>query len=90
MSEVPREEVQHVAELARIDLDDEALDRFAAQFAEILDYFDTLDDVPSVESEPELANVLRPDEEWECLTPAEALQNAPETDDGYFKGPNVS
>lgn len=90
MSDVPREEVQHVAELARIDLDEEDIDRFTEQFADILEYFDTLDEVPEVESPPDLVNVLRDDEEWECLTPAEALENAPETEDGYFKGPNVS
>lgn len=90
MSDVPREEVQHVAELARIDLDEDDIDRFTEQFADILEYFDTLDEVPEVEAPPDLVNVLRDDEEWECLDPAAALENAPETEDGYFKGPNVS
>ena len=87
---VPFEEVRHVADLARVDLDDEEVERFAGQFAEILAHFETLDEVPEVESEPELVNVMRPDEERECLSKAEALTNAPETEDGYFKGPRVS
>ena len=86
---VDPEAVRHVAALARVDLDDEEVDAFAAQFADILDYFETLDDVPEVEAEPDLVNVLRPDEVREGLTREEALANAPETEDGYFKGPPV-
>ena len=91
MSDTPvdAEEVRHVAELARVNLDDEEVEEFAAQFADILDYFDALDDVPEVESEEELDNVMRPDEVREGLTQEEALRNAPETEDGYFKGPRV-
>jgi aspartyl-tRNA(Asn)/glutamyl-tRNA(Gln) amidotransferase subunit C len=87
---VDDEEVRHVATLARIDLDDEEVERFTGQFAEILGHFEALDDVPEVDPDPELANVMRPDEVEAGLTQAEALRNAPETEDGYFKGPNVS
>jgi len=84
------EEVRHVADLARVGLDDEEVERFTDQFADILDYFETLDEVPEVEREAELANVMRADEVRESLSQDEALANAPETEDGYFKGPNVS
>ncbi|QLG47659.1 Asp-tRNA(Asn)/Glu-tRNA(Gln) amidotransferase subunit GatC [Natrinema halophilum] len=84
------EEVRHVAELARIDLDDDEVGRFTGQFADILEYFETLDEVPEVDRDADLANVMRPDEERPSLDSAEALRNAPETEDGYFKGPNVS
>ncbi|QLD85025.1 Asp-tRNA(Asn)/Glu-tRNA(Gln) amidotransferase subunit GatC [Natronomonas halophila] len=87
---VDEEEVRHVASLARVDLDEEEVDRFTEQFADILDYFEALDEVPEVEAEAELANVMRPDEVHEGLSQEEALQNAPETEDGYFKGPKVS
>ncbi len=87
---VDDEEVRHVASLARIDLDDEEVERFTEQFGEILEYFEALDDVPELEDEAELTNVMRPDEVREGLTQEEALRNAPETEDGYFKGPNVS
>jgi aspartyl-tRNA(Asn)/glutamyl-tRNA(Gln) amidotransferase subunit C len=83
-------EVEHVADLARVDLDDEERERFAAQFGDILAAFETLDEVPEVERDEELANVMRPDETRDGLTQEEALQNAPETEDGYFKGPKVS
>ncbi|MFC4553185.1 MULTISPECIES: Asp-tRNA(Asn)/Glu-tRNA(Gln) amidotransferase subunit GatC [Halorussus] len=84
------EEVRHVADLARVGLDDEEVERFTEQFADILGYFETLEEVPEVEREEDLVNVMRPDEEHECLSQEEALANAAETEDGYFKGPNVS
>jgi aspartyl-tRNA(Asn)/glutamyl-tRNA(Gln) amidotransferase subunit C len=82
--------VRHVASLARVDLDDDEVERFADQFAEILGYFEALEDVPDVDGEPDLVNVMGPDEVTEGLTQAEALRNAPETEDGRFTGPRVS
>jgi aspartyl-tRNA(Asn)/glutamyl-tRNA(Gln) amidotransferase subunit C len=87
---VDPDEVRHVADLARVDLDEEEVERFTEQFGDILAYFDALDEVPEVEGETDLANVMRADEVREGLSQAEALRNAPETQDGYFKGPNVS
>lgn len=83
-------DVRHVAGLARVDLADEEVDRFAAQFGAILDYFEALDEVPATDAEPDLTNVLRADEVREGLSQDQALANAPETEDGYFKGPKVS
>lgn len=87
---VDPEEVRHVADLARVDLDDEEVERFTVQFADVLDYFESLDEVPEVEAEPDLVNVMRPDEVGECLSQEEALANASETEDGFFVGPRVS
>jgi aspartyl-tRNA(Asn)/glutamyl-tRNA(Gln) amidotransferase subunit C len=87
---VDPEEVRHVAGLARVDLDDGSAETFAEQFADILEYFDALDEVPEVDPEPDLANVMRPDEERECLDRSAALSNAPDEEEGYFKGPRVS
>jgi len=89
-SSVDPEEVRHVADLARVDLADEEVAEFTEQFADILDYFEALDEVPEVESEPELVNVMRSDEVRDGLSQEEALRNAPETEDGFFKGPTVS
>jgi aspartyl-tRNA(Asn)/glutamyl-tRNA(Gln) amidotransferase subunit C len=87
---VDAEEVRHVAELARVRLADDEVDEFAAQFGDILEYFEALDEVPETEREEDLVNVMRPDEVEEGLTQAEALSNAEETADGYFVGPKVS
>jgi aspartyl-tRNA(Asn)/glutamyl-tRNA(Gln) amidotransferase subunit C len=87
---VDPEEVAHVAQLARVALTESERDRFAEQFADVLDAFESLDDVPEVERDADLANVLRPDEVQESLDQREALSNASETEAGHFKGPPVS
>jgi aspartyl-tRNA(Asn)/glutamyl-tRNA(Gln) amidotransferase subunit C len=86
---VDPEAVAHVADLARVDLDEAEKEKFAAQFADVLEYFETLDEVPEVDSESDLVNVLRTDDVHEGLTQDEALGNAPATEDGYFEGPPV-
>ncbi len=87
---VSPKEVRHVAELARVGLADDEVDQFTRQFADILEYFETLDEVPEVDREADLTNVMRPDEVRDSLERETALENASETEDGYFKGPNVS
>ncbi|WP_281193447.1 Asp-tRNA(Asn)/Glu-tRNA(Gln) amidotransferase subunit GatC [Halorubrum sp. F4] len=83
-------EVEHVAELARVRLEEGETAAFADQFAEILEYFEALDEVPDLDREEDLVNVMREDEIEEGLTREEALSNAAETEDGFFKGPKVS
>ena len=92
MSEEPVEtaDVRRVAALARVELDDAEVEAFTAQFQEILEYFDALDEVPAVDSEPELTNVMRTDEVEESLSQAAALKTATDSEDGRFKGPRVS
>lgn len=87
---VDPEEVRHVASLARVDLEDDDVEIFTEQFGDILDYFETLDEVPEVDADRELENVMRPDEVREGLSQEEALSNAPDSEAGYFKGPRVS
>lgn len=89
-SAVDPEEVEHVADLARVELSEAERERFAGQFGEILAAFEALDEVPETDSDPDLTNVMRPDEVRESLDQAEALRNAEETEDGQFKGPRVS
>lgn len=88
---IDEDDVRHVAGLARIELGDDEVAAFADGFADVLDYFATLDDVEDdVAYEEELDNVMRADEVEEGLSQKEALANAPETEDGYVKGPRVS
>jgi len=87
---VDGDEVRHIADLARVDLDDSEVERFTEQFGEILSAFEALDEVPEVEREADLTNVMRPDEVSEGLSQADALRNAPESEAGQFKGPKVS
>ena len=87
---VDPEQVRHIADLARVELDEDESDRFADQFEEVLEYFETLEEVPEVERKPELTNVLRADEVETGLSQDDALANAADGEDGYFKGPRVS
>ena len=87
---VDRADVERVADLARVELSEDDLEAFTEQFQEILEYFDALEDVPDVEAEPDLVNVMRTDEVQESLSQDAALQNAAEAEDGRFKGPRVS
>jgi len=87
---VDADEVRHVAELARVRLDDEEVAAFTDQFGDILDSFEALDEVPETDREEDLINVMREDEIEEGLTQEEALSNAAETEDGFFVGPKVS
>jgi len=87
---VDAEEIRHVADLARLDLADDEVEEFVDQCGSILERFEQLEDVPEVDADPDLVNVMRPDEVEASLSQDEALANAEETEDGRFKGPNVS
>lgn len=88
---IDEEDVLHVADLADVALEDDDLADFVDAFSEILDYFGTLDEVEEdVSFTDEDANVLRSDEVEEGLSQDAALSNAPETEDGYVRGPRVS
>ncbi len=90
---ITRDDVLHIANLAKIQLSDEEVEKFRDEFQSILDYFDILDEVEE-EIEPtftviQLRNVFREDEPGECLSREEAMMNAKHVENGYFKGPKV-
>ena len=85
-----REEVRHVAELAKLQLTDAELDEYAGQLAQILSYAQQVQsvDTSAVAPTPQvlpLSNVLADDELQECLPNSQAVKNAPDSDDGYFR-----
>lgn len=91
---ITREDVTYVAELARIDLSDEAIDIFADQIGEILDYVDLLKQVPTDGVLPtshaiSLTNAFREDAVIESSDPDALLANAPEREAGNFIVPKV-
>lgn len=84
------EQVQHIARLARIAVDESDVERFAAQLSDILDHFTALSAVDTEGVEPTahplpLGNVMRADEVHPSLPQEEVLANAPEAEDGYFR-----
>ncbi len=87
---VAEKDVLHIAGLADIGIIKEELDEFTVQFNKILDYFDILDSVEGTSGyEQERFNVLREDVARPSLSQEEALKNAGETEDGFFKAPRV-
>lgn len=88
-SPVDEDTVRQMAALSRIDLDEDSIDQFRQEFVEILEYFQRLDDAPEIEPPESIETSLRDDITGESLSQADALQNASESEDGYFKGPPV-
>ena len=91
---ISKEEVRHVANLARLGLTDEEVSRMSRQLDAILESIDQigeldLKDVPPTTNALNLTNVLRPDEPHESLRPEEALSTAPDDVDGLFAVPRI-
>jgi aspartyl-tRNA(Asn)/glutamyl-tRNA(Gln) amidotransferase subunit C len=87
---VSERDIEHIADLADIGIIKDELDEFTTQFNRILDYFDILDTVEgNCGYIQESFNVLREDVVQSSLTQEDALKNAGETEDGFFKAPRV-
>lgn len=85
-----KEEVRHVAELAKLQLSDAELDEYAGQLGQILTYAQQVQsvDTSAVPPTPQvlpLSNVLADDASMEGLSNSQAVGNAPDADDGYFR-----
>jgi aspartyl-tRNA(Asn)/glutamyl-tRNA(Gln) amidotransferase subunit C len=91
---ISREEVAHLADLARIDLTDAELDHLAPQLSVILDSITSIrgvagDDVPPTSHTLPMTNVFRADQVRPGLTAQEALSGAPEVEQQRFKVPRI-
>lgn len=91
---ITQKEVLYVADLARLDLEEASLDRFADQISTILDYVDKLNEVDTESVRPTshaifLTNAFRDDEQIEHLDREKVLANAPQEEDGSFVVPKV-
>lgn len=91
---ISKKEVLHVANLARLELDDAAIAQFSEQIGTILDYVDKLNQVdtegvPPTSHAIDLKNAFREDEEKAHLDREKALANAPAKEDGSFIVPKV-
>ena len=95
MPEITREEVAHLARLARLALEDSELDSLAGQLdvilgavAQISEVTDAAD-VPPTSHAVRLENVTRPDVVMPSLTLEQALSGAPAAEDGRFRVPRI-
>jgi aspartyl-tRNA(Asn)/glutamyl-tRNA(Gln) amidotransferase subunit C len=85
-----RQDVEHVAELAKLDLTEAEKATYQAQLSDILDYFEMLQkldtaDIPPTASVLEQQNVMRPDEVAPSLDREKLLAVAPDQQDGQVR-----
>jgi aspartyl-tRNA(Asn)/glutamyl-tRNA(Gln) amidotransferase subunit C len=90
---IDREQVLHVARLARLRLSEEEVEKMAAELSNILEHIERiseldLDGVPPTSHVVDVANALRPDEPRPSLPREVALAEAPATQDGGFLVPS--
>ncbi len=86
--------VRHIGKLSRIELTEEQVETFRRQLADILGYFDKLQELETTGVEPmahavEIHNVFGQDEPGESLPAEQALANAPQRDGDFFKVPKI-
>ncbi len=94
MGSLSRDDVAHVAKLARLELTDDELDLFTSQLAAVLDHaadVEALDlaDVPPTAHPYPLRNVFRDDDVRPTLDRDEVLGQAPAAEDGRFRVPPI-
>ena len=92
MARITRDEVLHVARLARLELTDDEVAKFQEQLSDILEAVSKvseldLSDVPPTAHPLEIANAWAEDEPRPCLPLEEVFANAPDRDDDHFRTP---
>ena len=85
-----RNEVLHIARLARIALTEEEITRLSGQLSNLLEHFEVLqevntDNVPPTAQPNDLRSVMRDDSVIPSLPPDDVLLNAPRREDDYFR-----
>lgn len=91
---VTKEEVKYVANLARLNLSEDEVNRLMGDMNSILEYMDLLNKVDTSQVEPlehvtELISYFREDVALDPLNHELALKNAPDADSDYFRVPKV-
>ena len=87
-------DVEHIVKLAKLEFTDAEKEKFTHQMNQILEYMDQLNSLDTSNVEPlshviELSNVFRADEVKPGVSTEDALKNAPEKNDQFFKVPKV-
>jgi aspartyl-tRNA(Asn)/glutamyl-tRNA(Gln) amidotransferase subunit C len=91
---ISKQEVEHVAKLARLEITEAEKDAFSTQLSDILTYIEQLKLWDTTGVEPtatvlEQTNVFREDQVKPSLPVEQALANAPDSDGGYFRVPRI-
>ncbi|QQK79338.1 Asp-tRNA(Asn)/Glu-tRNA(Gln) amidotransferase subunit GatC [Salicibibacter cibi] len=94
MAEITKEQVKHVADLARLTFSDDDLETFAKQMDDVIQYAERLNELDTEDVVPtthvmDVRNVLREDEVRPSMKREDVLKNAPASKDGQFEVPSV-
>ncbi|MBM7572806.1 Asp-tRNA(Asn)/Glu-tRNA(Gln) amidotransferase subunit GatC [Aquibacillus albus] len=94
MAEISKEQVKHVAHLARLAITDEEVETMTKQLGDIIKYAELLNELDTENVEPtthvlDLKNVMRKDEPKKWIEKEDALKNAPDQQDGQFRVPSI-
>ncbi|MCT2007705.1 Asp-tRNA(Asn)/Glu-tRNA(Gln) amidotransferase subunit GatC [Micrococcus lylae] len=94
MAEITRDQVAHLARLAHIRMSEQELDTLSGELGLILDSISQVQEVAGEDVVPTshpipLTNVFREDEPRDTLTQEQALDQAPDSEDGQFKVPAI-
>ena len=90
---IDREQVLHVARLARLKLDDDEIERMSGELSSILDHIEKIEELDLDDVEPTshvvaVENVLRPDEPRPSIPRERALEHAPDAAEDGFRVPS--
>ena len=91
---ISRQEVEHVAKLARLELSEQEKEKLTDQLSNILTYVEKLNELDSTGVEPtshvlDIKNVMRDDVAAPSLPQERALANAPDKAAGHYKVPKI-
>ena len=92
---ITKDDVKHVAKLARLKLTEEEIETYSKQLGDILKYVDQMNEIDTTGVEPmphpiPVFNVMREDEVKYEQTKAEMMANAPYEEDGFFRVPKIN
>ncbi|WP_411954855.1 Asp-tRNA(Asn)/Glu-tRNA(Gln) amidotransferase subunit GatC [Alkalibacillus sp. S2W] len=94
MSKISKDQVKHVADLARLAISEEEAEKYSEQLSAIIDFSEQLNELDTTNVEPtthvlDMKNVMRADEPKEWISKEDALKNAPDQKDGQFRVPSI-
>ncbi|MEC2306088.1 MULTISPECIES: Asp-tRNA(Asn)/Glu-tRNA(Gln) amidotransferase subunit GatC [Heyndrickxia] len=94
MPDISKEQVQHVADLARLEMNETETEKFTKQLADIIHFAESLNELDTTEVPPtthvlEIRNVMREDTVEKGLPRELVLKNAPDTQDGMIRVPTI-
>ncbi len=91
---ITRQDVEHIVQLARLQLTKDEIGVFTKQLGSILNYVEKLNELDTADVEPTshilpMKNVMREDDVRPSLPREDAIRNAPDMADGFYRVPRI-